>query len=381
VYRVTRWLTERTRCRLAAVLLAMGSLVSPSRGSCDWLQELIYPTREILTLGKQTNLSLKHTVFATSITRAENGDYIVVGSDSPNEHTPWAIRYGSAVRWEFFSDRSDLDKSRPFENNRISDGLDLGGEVTLLCGTRKNEDKQAAFISVIGADRKVETINFKSANHESTSITKCLKWNGGIALLGSAGDGSNNGWLIMVDAAGHTQSLTRNEDFRALDALETADHDLVILTHQRVVRVNGAHEIVARYDVPASSPILIHPVVPSDTVQIGVMEDTYKTEFIDLDRNLHEKSRVTAKNVGLQKGYALADHSLVIFGSTFSGYATANVARIYSDRSKRNFALNPLHAAGWVQSAAPLNPPRDFVMVTNLNNGQTIVSEISIVPK
>jgi hypothetical protein len=111
------------------------------------------------------------------------------------------------------------------------------------------------------------------------------------------------------------------------------------------------------------------------------MKDTYKTQFIDLDRNLHETGRVNAKNVGLQKGYRLADHSLVVFGSTFDNYATANVARIYSDGSKRNFALNPLHAAGWVQSAVPIDPPREFAMVTNLNDGQTIVSEISIVPK
>jgi len=368
--------------KLVGAMLTIGSLVAPSRGECDFLHELIYPTREILSLGKQTNLSLKHRVFATSITRAENGDYIVVGADSPDGHTPWAIRFGTALRWEYIDDPLDVGKGRPFENNRIADGLDTGGNITLLCGTRKVGDNQAGFILLIGADnKKAGERGFKSTDYADTSISKCLKWNGGIALLGSLGKGKN-GWLIMIDSSGSLQSSTLGEDFRALDALETADHDLIVLNEQRVVRINGARNIVARYDFEGSSPILIHPVTPSDTIQIGVMKDTYKTQFITLDRNLHETGRVNAKNVGLRSsGYRLADRSLVVFGSTFSGYATANVARIYSDGSKRNFALNPLHAAGWVQSAVPIDPPREFVMVTNLNDGQTIVSEISIVPK
>jgi hypothetical protein len=67
--------------------------------------------------------------------------------------------------------------------------------------------------------------------------------------------------------------------------------------------------------------------------------------------------------VSSKKGYALADGSLIVFGSTFKNNAVPNIARIYTDSSSKNFAVAPPMEAGWINDAAADGSPNHYVFV------------------
>ncbi|HVN44763.1 MAG TPA: hypothetical protein VMT66_05875, partial [Steroidobacteraceae bacterium] len=285
-------------------------------------------------------------------------------------------------RWEYFDDPSLVGKDSTLVGNRFSDGFELDDGTTFLCGTRFREGHQLGTTVQISAARAVTSQNLKSLGAHDTAITKCLRWNQGIVLLAGVAGDKNTGWLVMLDSPGKLRYVRFGEEFRAVDAYEAENHDLIILSSDnRVSRVDNAGRVVAHYDIAnGSSTILLHPLMPTDAVRVALMLDTFKTVFLDLDQNLTQVAEVSASNVGLKMGFQLADRSSIIFGSTFSGYATANVARLYASKLTTNYTLQPLHAAGWVEAATTTPSPNEYAMLVNLMDGDTIIFWATFTP-
>ena len=198
-------------------------------------------TRETLTLVKRVTVSQQHRAYGISLTRARNGDFIVVGSDTNSGGTPWAVRVdgsGQIKRWEYFDDPSLVGKDSTLVGNRFSDGFELDDGTTFLCGTRFREGHQLGTTVQISAARAVTSQNLKSLGAHDTAITKCLRWNQGIVLLAGVAGDKNTGWLVMLDSPGKLRYVRFGEEFRAVDAYEAENHDLIILSSDnRVSRV------------------------------------------------------------------------------------------------------------------------------------------------
>ncbi len=97
----------------------------------------------------------------------------------------------------------------------------------------------------------------------------------------------------------------------------------------KISRVDAEAVLKAQHNVPADS-FFMHPLYSAVTFEVGYMVDTFHTEFIEFDSDLRGLLRKTkANNVGIKKGYALSDGSLVVFGSAFRNNAVPNVARVY----------------------------------------------------
>jgi hypothetical protein len=315
---------------------------------------------------------------AYHIIRAEDGDYIVSGAVNMSDTEAWATRLDPTghSRWQFIDGPADVWKNGGPNQNRFNGAIVLPDNSTLLCGTTQLSDhKSAALLVYIGTDGKlIKEVRLVPKGFEQAGLTACFKWGDGFGLLGVARDASQNtpnpkfaGWLCKLRFPGTIVSNNFDDNFQGSDVIETPEHDLLIMTSNskgtKISKVDAEAVLKTQRDVSPDA-FFMHPLFPASTISVGYMLDTFKTEFVEFDRDLRGAPHVTqANNVGIKKGYALADGSLIVFGSTFRNNAVPNIARIYKNSSLANFAVAPPMEAGWINDAAPDGAPNRYVFV------------------
>ena len=316
------------------------------------------------------------------IVRADNGDYVVAGATNLNDTEAWAVRVDSSgrTRWQYINGSADSWKESASNQNRFNGALILADNSTVLCGTTHVEHKSRALIVHISADGKLlSKILLVPKGYEQAQLSSCLKWGEGFALLGmvsepSAGSQNANfsGWLCKLTSAVQIVWNKYDPSFQSSDAIDTPDHHLLVMTSNAkgtmVSRVDANGVVVGQRDIPGSDAAFMHPLLPSPRVRVGYMVDTFQTEFVDFDQAMQGPARtVKVNNVGIKKGFELADGSLVVFGSTFVNNARPNVARVYKDSRFTNFALAANDEGGWVNDAVPGDSPNQYVTVRSVS--------------
>jgi hypothetical protein len=193
-------------------------------------------------------------------------------------------------------------------------------------------------------------------------------------LLGVAVDpipGTENakasGWLCKLRFPGKIVWNKFDDNFLSSDVLETPDHNLLIMTSSykgtKISKFDQDGVVKEGHDVTADA-YFMRPMIPTSRVRVGYMVDTFHTEFSEFDQDLRGPAHVTkVDNVGIKKGYALADGSLIVFGSTFRSNAAPNIARVYKDTHFTNFTVAPPMEAGWINDAVPTGSPNQYVYV------------------
>jgi hypothetical protein len=159
-----------------------------------------------------------------------------------------------------------------------------------------------------------------------------------------------------------------DDAFLSSDVMEAADHNLLLMTSNSkgtgISKVDEEGVVKQAQALPADA-YFMRPLAPTSRVRVGYMVDTFKTEFSEFDQELRGPTHVVrVENVGIQKGYELADGSLIVFGSTFRNNAVPNIARVYKDAHITNFAVAPPMEAGWIIDAVPTGSPNQYVYVT-----------------
>jgi hypothetical protein len=315
---------------------------------------------------------------AYHVLRAEDGDYIVSGAVNLSDTEAWATRLDSKghSRWQFIDGPADAWKTAGSNLNRFNGAIVLPDNSTMLCGTTHLANhKSAALLVYIGTDGKlIKEIHLVPKGFEQAGLGSCFKWGDGLGLLGVASEPSPDtqnpkfaGWLCKLRFPGTIVWNKFDDNFRGSDVIETPEHDLLIMTSNAkgtmISRVDAEAVLKTQRDV-STDAFFMHPLFPTSRIRVGYMRDTFKTEFIEFDGDLRGSPHVTqANNVGIKKGYALADGSLIVFGSTFRNNAVPNIARIYENSSVANFAVAPPMEAGWINDAAVDGSPNRYVFV------------------
>jgi hypothetical protein len=314
---------------------------------------------------------------AYQIVRADDGDYIVSGAVNLNDTEAWATRMDSTgrSRWQFIDGPSDGWKSGAQNLNRFYGALVLPDNSTLLCGTTHLGKQSVALLVYISAAGKlISEIHLVPKGYVQAKLTSCFKWEDGFGLLGVAlepAPGSGNaratGWLCKLRFPGTIMWNKFSDNLRSNDVMEAPDHSLLIVNWgskgSQISKVDQDGDVKDGRSV-ADDTHFMFPITPTSRVHVGYMVDTFHTEFADITPDLRNQSRVTkVNNVGIKKGYALADGSLVVFGSTFRNNAAPNIARVYNDSHFINFAVADPLEAGWINDAVPTGSPNQYVFV------------------
>jgi hypothetical protein len=331
---------------------------------------------------------------AYHILRADDGDYIISGAVNLSDTEAWATRLdpNGHSRWQYIDGPADAWKSGGSNLNRFNGAIVLPDNSTLLCGTAHLPNKKtAALLVYIGADGKlIKDVYLVPKGFEQASLTSCFKWGDGFGLLGFASDPNPDtqnpkfsGWLCKLRFPGTIVWNKFDDNYQGSDAAEAPDHDLLIMTSNskgtKISKIDADAILKAQHEVPADA-FYMHPLFAASKVNVGYMVDTLKTEFVEFDRDLRGSPHVIkANNVGIKKGYVLADGSLIVFGSTFRNNAVPNIARVYKDGSSNNFAVAPPMEAGWISDAAPDELPNHYVFV-RIAGGNSVMSWVSVYP-
>ena len=224
----------------------------------------------------------------------------------------------------------------------------------------------------IGADGKlISEIHLVPKGYEQASLRSCFKWGDGFGLLGVALNptpGTENakagGWLCKLSFPGKIVWNKFDDNFLSSDVLETPDHNLLIMTSSykgtKISKVDQEGVVKEGHGV-ADDAYFMRPTVLTSQVRVGYMVDTFHTEFSEFDQDLRGPVHVTkVDNVGIKKGYTLADGSLIVFGAP-SGATRHPI--LYKDTHFTNFAVAPPMEAGWINDAVPTGSPNQYVYV------------------
>lgn len=363
-----------SRVNVASLVLALTVIVGVSRVSFSQATppEHVYIERQVV-------LTKNHPAWAYTIVR--NGDgYVLAGSDDISDTEAWAMGVDSQgqPRWEFLDGPpNSWNDTRP-SDNRFRGAVALSDGSTLLCGSKRLSVNQTAgrLVRLSESGRLLEE-RYIFPNRDQTysaTIFKCLRWGDGIALVGGASstDKANGPWLVKLGATGQIL-WERRGDFGTSDAMEAADHDLLLAaldgTHTDLERVNQRGDVIARRTIEGEGQYVRH-VVPTKRVDVGTMTFDGPTRFLHFDQDFQEISPASAADrIGLNRSYELPDQSIVVFGSIYDRGATANIARLDGNSMLRNFPLVPLHEAGWFNDAVESSNPNEFAAVMTMLDG------------
>jgi hypothetical protein len=329
---------------------------------------------------------------AYQILRADDGDYIVSGAVNLSDTEAWATRLDSKghSRWQFIDGPADAWKKGGSNLNRFYGAIVLPDNSTLLCGTSHLANHQSvALLVYIGADGKlIKDVHLVPKGFEQARLVSCFKWGAGFGLLGVALNPTSGaesvkaaGWLCKLDFPGKIVWNKFDDNFLSSDVMETPDHNLLILTSS----YKGTHlskvdqEGVAKegHGVAAGA-YFMRPAVPASPIRVGYMVDTFHTEFADFDQEMRGPTHLEkVGNVGVKKGYALADGSLLVFGSTYRNNSVPNIALVDKGGQLTNFAVAPPMEAGWINDAAPDGSANHYVFVRIVGEN-TVMSWVSV---
>lgn len=307
------------------------------------------------------------------ITRASDGSLIAAGSTG----AAWAARVNAsgALLWEY-RDTRDESLGGPSQS-QFNGAMVLADNSTLLCGFKDISKTRVGLVTKIDQNGRLTDQRLIRPNGDQkygfTTITRCLRWGDGFALIGRSDslEEGNTGWLVKLDALGKQEWEKIGQDVGGDDAVETAGHDLLITIQVgnplgvKLVRLDPSGETVATRVIPCTAHVLFRSGVQSHTAQLAVI-DWPKVMMYSLKRDLSDAAPPRAiESILAESGYALPDQSLVLFGKVQKdGDAfTAAIGRVSaSGRLTNVHVFEPFFASDSVRDAVPLSPI-EFVSV------------------
>jgi hypothetical protein len=145
-----------------------------------------------------------------------------------------------------------------------------------------------------------------------------------------------------------------------------------------VIKFGASGEVIARHVFSDDdNPELVRPAAPRSDLRVVLMQDTLKTQVVDLDDRLHPTRVIKLHNAGVKQCLGLPDGSLAIFGSVFHNTATAAVTRVYSDGTSKTFPVEPENQSAWYYDAVYLGERAEFAAVRSAGDQQAVLDFVS----
>jgi hypothetical protein len=347
---------------------------------------------EQMIVDKQIRLSPGHPVEPYRIIRTSNGDLIVFGAASSLNLAPWAIRLSPTgeVRWEFLEGGWNAPRDRRASGSRFYDAVELADKTTLLCGIKVVDKVNLVLLDVLRPDGSLISERLLRPQRERTYVSgaTCFQWNQGIALIGGVfGGPAGTGWLAMLDEQLNIKSERFGDEYGTMHVLVSTGGAFFMLNtalrnpdggSTSVIKIGPSGDIVARHVFSDSdNPELVRPTMPRSDLRVALLQDTLKTEIVDLDEQLHPTRTIKLHNAGVKQCVALPDGSMAIFGSQFHDIASAAVTRVYKDGSSKAFPVEPAIGSPWYIDAVLTGNPAQFAAVRIANYNEAVLDWVS----
>jgi hypothetical protein len=348
---------------------------------------------EHFSIEQEIELSPGHHVAAYHITPAANGDFIVTGANTLGNKAAWAIRVGSfgAVRWEFLdgppNSWTDYSGTGQFDS-----AVELSNGNTLLCGSKKIENRPTAFMVRIGSNGNLIDERLLIPREDGISmINQCTRWGSGVAVLPGVMGQHATGWLIKLDGAGDILWEKYGDEFIGV-ATQSPANELLLLSNRDqgnvLEKLDDSGKVAAIQPIPRSATetggsrgaLQFFPSkLSSPNIHISAwFELDDRVRFMEFDSGLQGPENILeARTVGIRKAIQLPDGSFIIFGSQRGNPPFASVARVYGNLEVTNFALCPLCGSPWIYDGVLGRTPNEFVVIQEIR-GTAIMSWISL---
>ena len=307
------------------------------------------------------------------IIRAPDGALIVAGSTG----AAWAARVTGrgVLEWEY-RDNRDERLGGPSQS-QFNGAVVLGDDSTLLCGFKNLSKARVGLVTRIDKHGQLIDQRLIRPNGDQkygfTTITQCLRWGDGIALIGRSDslEGGNTGWLVKLDRLGNQEWEKVGPEVGGGDAIETAERDLLITIQVgqplgvKLVRIAPNGEVVTTRVVPCTAYVLFRHAGQGETVSIAAM-DWPNVTLLTLNQNLSDvAAEKVIESILTKRGYLLEDGSLMLFGSVQQGgdAFTAAISRVDTRGQRRSrYVFRPYFESDSVRDAVPLSS-NEFVAV------------------
>jgi hypothetical protein len=246
-----------------------------------------------------------------AIVRMPDGGFVVAGVAG----TAWAVGTDSTGRilWKHV-EPSDKGMHESSESEYHGAVLLKNGNI-LLCGEHSTRDHQAGapLITVLdGKGRLVEQPALYPNGNGSmftSTIYKCINWEGGIALVGGGSDAHNGFyWLVKLDSNGTLEWQSTGTD-PLEGAVQGFDHSLVMvgadLTAIRLGTFDEHGGVVARRSIEGytNDAYLLRPIGSQVTVKVVAYGSNGRNNIYSLDKNLQNVGAVAVVSaVTVDKG-------------------------------------------------------------------------------
>ena len=316
----------------------------------------------------------------TSLAALPGGGFVVAGHESVV-----ATNADGKVLWRY--DEADAKGALPGPQAEFLGVVPLSNGNVLLCGYKQSGKQLRALLTILdGAGHLVEERLLQPPGPGDSFLAKfnlCFRWGDGIAVIGGgAKDMVGVSWLMKLDGNGVKQWEIVDQRLDAVDAIETADHNLVMAANgvmprtTNLIRVNPQGQVVTMKAFAGFPDKLVRPAAPTSTLKVLTNVDSANTAIVTLNDKLEEIAspqptiiRMTINGCA----WALPDGSVAVFGNAFAqgGVYRSVVARIGPGNrpaGARAFALpTPQSVSASVWDALPISA-RTFVAVRELNN-------------
>jgi len=351
----------------------------------------------------------QHIVSPYAIVRTPDGGYVVAGSSSVSNTHGWAARLDSTGKplWEYLDGPANDWGISP-GIDRFSSAIVLPDNRVLLCGTRnpeptklepggriperKGKPNVAGRLVIVDADgHHLARDIYPQGDSQKyyTEVQTCLAWSDGVALVGSASEptGSRFGWLVKLDLTGKF-IWEKVEPFKlALDAVEAADHDLLVLswtyeaqgTYARLDKIDHEGNIVLTRQVDGGDWAgFVRPLSGASMITIVTIDRNLVTRRIRLDHSLNVATSASIGKFSTHRNWFLADQSIAMFGSIFDRGDTAAVGYVRNNHAVDVYPLKPLHDSGWFDDAVPAGNASEFATVRVSLSGRPVLAWLSL---
>jgi hypothetical protein len=354
----------RFRFPVAPFVIALS--ISCSRGTADtpnWESQAIVSHDEVYT---------------RVIVPDHRGGYIIAGASAeirPNfdNYEGWAIRVDGVgdTKWWF---KATKISTPPAAGLGFSGAMVLADDSVLFCGTGLRDTATKGLLAHVTADGKFIDERLSRPEEDTplsvnTGFATCIPWGDGFAVLGFV---ERDGWLVKLDRNGKFEWQLRGSAYSGEEAMEMANHDLVIVTNLNplygttIRRLNPQGKVVASYSDTGSGH-LIHPLAATTNLRVYVIdENNGHTRYLTLDGNLKRVADTAAEQFYTKKAYEKPDGSLILFGGTWGPESTSAVGIRDTHGRMVRYALTPRFQSNWIDDAVPTGRPNEFVVIRTL---------------
>jgi hypothetical protein len=283
-------------------------------------------------------------VRSLSITSTKDGGLILTGLSTPvgqsrGEACATRINAQGEIQWRYDEPHDDSFGEPYRTQSHFGGAVVLSDNSVVICGGKDTSEGELGLIvriSVHGEVLSKETLTPKGgASLHLSRFDRCVPWQDGAALLGWVPRAPRaDGWLVKLDGTGRMVWEMVGQDYGAEDALELADHSLVMghAGQEPLLLVRVSPDGVVQSErllpctatkVPCGYFNLFHHVTPSPDIRLVSFQWPQATIY-HLDAALNDlEPPVQSRAMQTSRAFELGDGAVY-----FGGYSAASIAYV-----------------------------------------------------